>query len=43
MKAGLSFVTVGIVVCIDNEIKHHFWSIFENDSILIAVVCPNSS
>ena len=39
MKASLSSMTVVLVDCIVNAIKHCFWDIFENDdSILAAIV-----
>ena len=40
VKADLSSMTVGLVDCIENAIKHHFHNIFENDSILAAIVLP---
>ena len=39
MKADLSSMTVELIDCIENVIKHHFHNIFENDdSILAAIV-----
>ena len=41
MKADLSSMTMELVDCIENAIKHHFQNVFENDdSILAAVVLP---
>ena len=41
VKAGLSFITVELVDCIENAIKHHFQNIFEkDDSTLNAIVVP---
>ena len=41
VKADLSSMTVGLVDCIENAIKHRFHNIFENDdSILAAIVLP---
>ena len=41
VKPNLSPMTVGLVDCIENAIKHRFQRIFEqDDSILVAVVLP---
>ena len=41
VKPDLSSMTMGLVDCIENAIKHHFQRIFEyDDPILAAVVLP---
>ena len=40
-KAGLSFMSVGLVDCIEKSIKHHFQNIFKKvDSTLNGIVVP---